>query len=590
MSEPTLSVAESRTFDTWQGGVIIGTVLCTAVAYSVHLLSFLHVKVAVLGVLLVVVALVRVGRGVAPLGGLKAFLPLWVFLGWCFVLIISGRWASVAIYSWVELIRLASLVLLATLSFEVAERPLWRAHFFTALSYSSVIVGALGLLQYMRLVQFLFPEFPGYDQPMYSVFGNQDLFGGYVAMGLPMVVHSFLKHQRRELRLLTSLFILIPALLLSGSRSAWLAAAVGTAIVVIFGRWDARRLLVLALSAAVVSLLLIFLVPETTIGRVFHTFGADDVGGRARLWIWDGTFRMIASAPILGIGLGQFAYLSPYFLGQALIAEGGERHYHNELQTLHAHSDPLEILAETGAIGVLLVLWMLSRLWKARGREWGPLVTLLVFSCFNATYQSAPHALCILLLMACLVARKNNSREFGVSLPWQAHLAGSAGIVVLALFFAVVTITTVTLPSAEIRAADAARERGEDAEEAYAAYEALTEHPWARYMAYEALGAIALEEERYDDAVEYLGRASRGIDTGRLWLYKGIAEEMRGDSDVGRALYERCLSIWPDNLEAWERLVPLLSPEERAVKEQEALRWLPGVEVERLFGGTRSLQ
>ena len=266
------------------GVTIIAAVLCTAVAYSVHLLSFLHAKDAVLGVLLVVVAVARAGRGLAPLEGFRAFLPLWVFLAWCCSLLVVGVWARAPIYSWVELSRLASLVLLASLSFEVAQRPLWRARFFTALSYSAVIVAALGLLQYMKLAQFLFPEYPAYDQPMYSVFGNQDLFGGYVAMGLPLVVHSFLKHQRRELRLLASLFILIPALLLSGSRSAWLAAAAGTAIIVIFGRWEPRRLLVLALPASVLAISTVVLVPETTIHRVFQTFSEGDVGGRARLW------------------------------------------------------------------------------------------------------------------------------------------------------------------------------------------------------------------------------------------------------------------------------------------------------------------
>lgn len=585
MSSPDRRESESRTIDAWQGSLLIASIMATSVAFSIHALSFLHVKDAVLACLLIPIALLQLARTRFPFDGFKAFLPFWILLGWCVVLTASREWARVPAYAVVEIARIATLVLAATLSFELLKRPLWRAHLFTAIASSAVLVAVIGLLQYAGWLPDFFPVFPGYDQRMYSVFGNQDLFGGYVAMGIPMVVYSFSKHQRREIRLLVALFILLAALCLSGSRSAWLAMLIGSAVVLGTKGVTKRRILILAIPSFVVCLILVFIVPESTIARVTNTFGEEDVGGRLRLWFWAGTFEMIRTSPWLGIGLGQYAFYSPIFLGEVLWAEGGDAFMHNEIHTLHAHSDPLEHLAEFGAIGVLPILWMTVRLLRVRGREWGPLAALIAFSCLNATFQSAAHALCALVLIACLLAR-GKTRSNDSPQRWQAHVLGSLGVVVCTVLIALVTFGGVTRPSFAIRRADVLKEAAttdKQVDDSINAYVEQTRAPWARYSAYEAMGIIYLERQGYEGAREFLSQASHGLQTGRVWLYLGISEEMQGNPQQAREHYVRCLEIWPTNLDAWERVVRLQPQGESWPSEADARRWLTEADVERLF-------
>src|SRR5262249_11697975 len=73
--------------------------------------------------------------------------------------------------------------------------------------------------------------------------------------------------------------------------------------------------------------------------------GTPDVG---RAMIWRGTLNMIHAHPILGVGLG--AYITAFPTYETIPSL---------VRINYAHNDYLQVLAECGAIGGMIVLWFL---------------------------------------------------------------------------------------------------------------------------------------------------------------------------------------------------------------------------------------
>src|SRR5690606_10121853 len=227
---------------------------------------------------------------------------------------------------------------------------------------SGGIVAVLGILQYAGLLPFLFPAFPGYDQRVYSVFGNQDLFGGYLAVTLALALATPAAARRAQARALGIAPVLFAGLLLSGSRSAWAAAAVGGVVALSSARPSRRRIVVFGSAILLAGAVTVLLAPESTISRARSAFSGDDVGVRARAWIARGTIDMVRDRPILGVGPGNYGYWSPRYLGDVLRAPGGDVLYRDERRVDHPHSEFLDILAETGVMGLIFAGVMFLRL------------------------------------------------------------------------------------------------------------------------------------------------------------------------------------------------------------------------------------
>jgi len=154
-------------------------------------------------------------------------------------------------------------------------------------------------------------------------------------------------------------------LLLAGSRASWITFA----LVVLYSGWrllGARLLLLLLLGGVAVSAGLAASVPQLR-ERVQRTAmaweGADDgvdqaLSGRGR--IWSAAVCMIGSHPINGVGARGFRDAYPQCDAQA-----GTDGVWGEGPALHAHQIVLEILAETGVLGLLLWIAAFAQAWRA---------------------------------------------------------------------------------------------------------------------------------------------------------------------------------------------------------------------------------
>ena len=552
--------------DVWRGLVLLATIVLCALAFSLRLTSFLIAKEAVLNAGLAAMALLAARRGRMDAQGFRAFAPLWFMLGAAAVVHLVIRPAQVPSDAWVELARMATLLFAVAVVWDLLAHEVWRERVTTAILASTVAVALLALAQYAGLANALFPVFTTYSQRMYSVFGNQDLLGGYVAMGLAMAVVRFGRSRKFDAFSAMTIPVLTVCLVLSGCRSAWIAAVVGVGVAASVVPRQPRRMMAPGALMALAGTVALAVAPEGLVSRLMGTLGSGDVGGRARLWFWAGTVGMIRAHPFVGVGPGQYAYWSPRYLGDALAAPGGERLFHDQLHVDHAHSEPLELAAELGLVGLVFGVWMLVRLGRRRGPEWPAIVSLMVFSLFNAGLHSAPHAFAGLLLAGMLLARREPApKPMSIAVSW---LAGALAVA-LACFFAWSSLA----PSYLLRVAMDAHIEGRSP---LALYERAVRFPWPDATAHDKYGIALSEAGRNAEAKAHLEQALKGLDTGEVYLSLGVLAFRRGDAPETRRMMEACLYRWPSCGGAWKLFLWATPEEEREKVKERARRW--GVE------------
>ena len=85
----------------------------------------------------------------------------------------------------------------------------------------------------------------------------------------------------------------------------------------------------------------------TRLGNIKKEIKPYHEGGNSRWGIWRGTWEMYKQNPIVGDGLNSFEYSYEYYTDDL-----------SPFSTRRAHNDFLQLLAELGSIGGVLLLWM----------------------------------------------------------------------------------------------------------------------------------------------------------------------------------------------------------------------------------------
>jgi len=526
--------------DTRRTRVACAIILLAPLAYSLQLTSFLYAKdIAYAAGLLLLACLPGRARPYPWNNVLQCSLAVVTLLIAAFALLHAVHPALFL----PKLLRCLYLLLFITLLAEDLTDKARRKLLLDALLASTVLVALLGILQYHRLLPYFFPEFPHYTQPIYSVFGNQDLFGGYVAIGLILTLHAWREGRgatKLHTPLIVALLLLLGyALLLSGARSALLAVLLGAlALLAARPRFTKRDAALGAISLVCIASAVVLLDPSP-FSRIANTFTESDVGGRARLWMWDGTLRIFAAHPWTGVGPGAYALHTPKFLGEALHAPAGATHYRNELHADHAHSDPLEFAAEFGLLGIAtlaLLFFVALRRMHPDPVALALVTTLLTFAAINPMLRSTPHALVLVLSIAALFPAREDHRP-GRAIP--RFLMPVLAAAVLA-----VTAACIVYPSYTHARAQSLHLQRKDAR---AAYDRATSSIFASGQALEDAALAAHEQGNNDLALKLLQRARSQRDTGSYHLLRALVLESTGDFDAARTAYDACLFRWPDN-------------------------------------------
>jgi O-antigen ligase len=201
--------------------------------------------------------------------------------------------------------------------------------------------------------------FTSYPGRLTGIFAENVKLGPVLALFLPIVLLQMCQFNA-WLRWMTVLMMLL-VIILSGTRSAWLMAA----FVLLMFWWHhvkGRRLVLLAkvMVLSTVCLVTLWYVSTDFQHRVIRSvqlFQGDvqaiDYALADRLPIWRTAINMYQAHPVNGVGARAFrkAYEEYAEVDDVWLAQEGP--------SLHAHHWLLELLAETGTIGLIIMLWLM---------------------------------------------------------------------------------------------------------------------------------------------------------------------------------------------------------------------------------------
>lgn len=326
--------------------------------------------------------------------------------------------AAASFGAWLnEWLKWAQMAVVIVLILDVAGGRAWQWIAF-ALVCAGVANAVIGIYEYFGGSGALHLLIDNRYFRAFGSFGQPNPFGGFMGLLLPLALATaagwgwrWLKRlgaPRREPRALAlaGFYLLASGLLgagalMSWSRGAWLGAGVGV-MVLLFAlprRWWVGLALVGGLALATAGLAAFGLLPSSIIDRAAssfsETFAITDVRGAnitsenyaliERLAHWQAAVNMATANPWLGVGLGNYDATYEQF---RLIAW--------RFPLGHAHNFYLNLLAETGVIGLaaFATTWALIGFytWRARAHP-DPQAHILAAGLLGAWGYLAVHSL-----------------------------------------------------------------------------------------------------------------------------------------------------------------------------------------------------
>ncbi len=277
--------------------------------------------------------------------------------------------------------------------------------------------------------------------------GHPNVIAGYLDLLLPLVVVRLLTPRKWLIRVLLVLMLVLfmVAEYFASSRGGWLGGAAGIAVCVALLAWPWARgtlvtfwqrsrartvgtavVLVVALAGAGLGA---YALLGRQASRTYHAPVAS-----ARTEIWGPAAQIIKDSPIVGHGVGAFVVR---FAQATQIPPG--------FSTNHAHNLVLQILAETGAVGLLLALTAgalgVWGIWPAIRRAFtladpalasylGAFTALLVHHSVDYLFNVTPYLLAVMTLIALAVSHPLTRRRIPIpGLPAGASMLAAAAVV-----------------------------------------------------------------------------------------------------------------------------------------------------------------
>ncbi|MBQ3093856.1 MAG: O-antigen ligase family protein [Clostridia bacterium] len=175
-----------------------------------------------------------------------------------------------------------------------------------------------------------------------ATFSNPNLFAQFLVMAIPFVAAYGFTGQRSAAKIFSRIALVlgVAGLCVTFSRGAYLALL---SIAIVMCIANIRRLVPMLMVAFSTILLL----PDTVYARLSSMADSSDVAILERFSVWGITMQVFLKRPLFGHGIGVGTIMD------ALSSHG--------YAAPHAHNVFLEFLVEGGAIGLLILLFLL---WK----------------------------------------------------------------------------------------------------------------------------------------------------------------------------------------------------------------------------------
>jgi putative inorganic carbon (HCO3(-)) transporter len=287
-----------------------------------------------------------------------------VFLYWG-VSVVSTVLSPVRSQAMEGLLKLTLYIMMFALLARVLRSPRLRSLLITSYLHIALIVSVVGVRQWFfgakALATWVDAESPlAKTTRVYSFLGNPNLLAAYL---LPACIFSAVaifawKGWIPKALAVVMTLVNSACLVLTFSRGGWLGfVAAGFVLMMLLVHWWSIHWprfwrvwalpLLLGLSATLLVGAVMTVEPlRERVGSIFA--GREDSSNNFRLNVWAAVQEMIRDRPILGIGPGNDAFNAVY-----------PRYQRTGYTALSAYSIFLEILVETGIVGLACFLWLL---------------------------------------------------------------------------------------------------------------------------------------------------------------------------------------------------------------------------------------
>jgi len=283
------------------------------------------------------------------------------FCLWCCSTLL---WAPDLKLSFDLLPTLAQLVLFYWLIINLVDRS-WKAELLLGAFVLGCVITAIVSIIYFDPAQMLRAALEGQ---------NPNTLGKILAMGLMMAIYGFSRWRSPMVRfLLLPVFpLLVIGIILSVSRAAWLGLGVGfLAAALSSGSRRMVRLVTIGVLVLIAILVLVNLLQGLGLLGEFFEYrlstmtlaGIIENRGDGRFDIWLVGLNIIGHHPLLGMGLGNFP------VGYNLLIDQTPGQVVRLGPSRMAHNSYLDVLAETGPVGLLLFIWILATAFKNARRN-----------------------------------------------------------------------------------------------------------------------------------------------------------------------------------------------------------------------------
>jgi len=301
---------------------------------------------------------------------------------------------------------------------------------FELLSYLSVFFVLLNILETKKQLEHLIlliiamgflVSIIGMANNFTYPFINKNHFAGYMEMTSFLAVGYLLTGLDKRKRIIFSFvaIVMILGLFLSLSRGGLLCFLFSLGIMFYLLRLRKairRKSLLIAGIIAFTFLFMIIVGAEPFLERVSTIFKKETVSADARWNIWKDTLRIIPDFPLFGAGFGTFRNIYPMY--KTFIVQAS---------VLQAHNDFLQLISETGFLGLALAFWFLYSFFKNVFVAWQSqhhpfikgivlgggcgVLSLLLHSFFDFNLQIPANALLLVVLMAVVWKSANIKKE-----------------------------------------------------------------------------------------------------------------------------------------------------------------------------------
>lgn len=192
---------------------------------------------------------------------------------------------------------------------------------------------------------------------IFATFLNPNELAGYLGLAIPLAAAAYLWARSASGKILAGFATLLTvvAMALTGSRGGWISLVAGLYLFALLAGIAFRR----TRLAAIVSLLClgVILAAALAVPPLRARLTGSLAGGNSDMFrrlTWQGTERIVAEHPWLGVGPGAFEFIYPKY------ARGGV--------TRMAHQNYLQMAAETGVAGGVAFIWLLLAFFWLAGK------------------------------------------------------------------------------------------------------------------------------------------------------------------------------------------------------------------------------